>query len=102
MAGWLIDFQEFSREKRVCTVSVNQWVTNEEKQYAEKCGPFSEPSVVCIGDTEDSKTQCCLLLCFKPLSLFLTNQIRCPDWLREMRDGEQAEDDELKEASKVR
>ena len=27
-------------EKRVCTVSVSQWATNEEKQDAEKCGPF--------------------------------------------------------------
>ena len=30
----------YNREKRVCTVSVNQWATNEEKQDKEKCGPF--------------------------------------------------------------
>ena len=52
MAGWLIDSEEFSQvvsssqveaiitEKRVCTVSVNQWATNEEEQDEEKCGPF--------------------------------------------------------------
>ena len=49
----------YNREKRVCTVSVNQWATNEEKQDEEKCGPFqklsgqgeqrcSELSVVCL------------------------------------------------------
>ena len=48
--------------KRVCTVSVNQWATTEEKQDGEKCDPFqklseqgeqrcSEPSVVCVGNT---------------------------------------------------
>ena len=56
-----------NREKRVCTVSVNQWATNEEKQDEKKnvvrfrnsgqseqrC---SEPSVVCLGDTEDSES----------------------------------------------
>ena len=47
-------------------MSVNQWATNEEKQDEDKCGPFeklseqgeqrcSEPSVVCLGDTEDSQ-----------------------------------------------
>ena len=30
----------YSREKRVCTVSMNQWATNEEKQDEKKCGPF--------------------------------------------------------------
>ena len=30
----------YNREKRVCTVSVNQWATNEEKQDEKKCGPF--------------------------------------------------------------
>ena len=30
----------YNREKIVCTVSVNQWVTNEAKQDQEKCGPF--------------------------------------------------------------
>ena len=76
LAGWLILSPEFGQvvgssrveaittEKRVCTVSVNQWATSEEKQGEEKCGPFkklseqgeqrcSEPSVVCLGDTED-------------------------------------------------
>ena len=54
----------YNREKRVCTVSVNQQATNEEKQDEEKCGPFQklseqgeqscyEPSVVYLGDTED-------------------------------------------------
>ena len=58
----------YNRVKRVCTVSVNQWATNEEKQDQEKCGPFqklseqgeqrcSEPSVVCLGDTEDSQKE---------------------------------------------
>ena len=58
----------YNREKRVCTVSVNQWATNEEKQGEEKCGPFkklseqgeqrcSEPSVVCLGDTEDIQNE---------------------------------------------
>ena len=43
---------------------MNQWATNEEKQDEEKCGPFQklleqgeqrcfEPSVVCLGDTQD-------------------------------------------------
>ena len=43
---------------------MNQWANNEEKQDEEKCGPFqklskqgeqrcSEPSVVCLGDTQD-------------------------------------------------
>ena len=74
MAGWPIDSQEFSQvvrssrveaiitEMRVCTVSMNQWATNEEKmrrnvvsfrnskQGEQRC---SEPSVVCLGDTED-------------------------------------------------
>ena len=47
---------------------MNQWATNEEKQDEEKCGPFqklskqgeqrcSEPSVVCLGDTEDSQKE---------------------------------------------
>ena len=60
--------QSSSQEQRVCTVSVNQWATNEEKQDEEKCGPFqkhseqgeqrcSEPSVVCLGDTEDNQTE---------------------------------------------
>ena len=76
LAGWLIDSLEFSQVvrssrveaiitgRRVCTVSVNQWATNEKKQDEEKCGQFqklleqgeqrcSEPSVVCLGDTED-------------------------------------------------
>ena len=55
----------YNRDKRVCTVSVYQWASNEEKQDEEKCVPFqklseqgeqrcSEPSVVCLGDTEDS------------------------------------------------
>ena len=30
----------YNREKRVCTVSVNQRTTNEEKQDEENCGPF--------------------------------------------------------------
>ena len=29
-----------NREKRVCTISVNQWATNEEKRDEENCGPF--------------------------------------------------------------
>ena len=55
-----------NREKRVCTVSVNQWATKDEKQMRrsvvslrntqykgeQRC---SEPSVVCLGDTEDSQ-----------------------------------------------
>ena len=52
----------------MCTVSVNQWATNEEKQDEENCGPFqklseqgeqrcSEPSVVCVGVTEDSQRE---------------------------------------------
>ena len=81
LAGWLIDSQEFSqvvrssrveainnKEKRVCTVSVNQWATNEEMQDEEKCGPFqklsgqgeqrcSETSVVCLGDIEVSQKE---------------------------------------------
>ena len=52
VGGWLIDSQGFSQvvrssrveaiitERRVCTVSVNQWATNKEKQDEEKCGPF--------------------------------------------------------------
>ena len=45
---------------------MNQWATNEEKQDDEKCGPFLEtlrtrraakPSVVCLGDTEDSQKE---------------------------------------------
>ena len=47
---------------------MNQRATNEEKQDAEKCGPFkkhseqseqrcSEPSVVCLGDTENSQKE---------------------------------------------
>ena len=47
---------------------MNQWATNEEKQDDEKCEPFqklseqdkqrcSEPSVVCLGDTEDSQKE---------------------------------------------
>ena len=32
---------DYNREKTVCTVSVNQWATNEKKQ-AEKCGSFLE------------------------------------------------------------
>ena len=51
---------------------MNQWATNEEKRDEEKCGPFqklseqgkqrcSEPSVVCLGDTEDShKEESCI------------------------------------------
>ena len=35
-------WDEYNREKRGCTVSVNQWATNEEKQDEEKCGPFFE------------------------------------------------------------
>ena len=30
-----------NREKRVCTVSVNQWATSEEKQDEEKSGPWT-------------------------------------------------------------
>ena len=30
----------YNREKRVCTVSMNQWATNEEDQDEEKCGLF--------------------------------------------------------------
>ena len=30
----------YNREKKVCTVSMNQWATNEEKKDEEKCGPF--------------------------------------------------------------
>ena len=30
----------YNREKRVCTASVNQWATNEEKQDEKKCGLF--------------------------------------------------------------
>ena len=30
----------YNKEKRVCTVSVNQWATCQEKQDEEKCGPF--------------------------------------------------------------
>ena len=58
---------DYNREKTVCTVSVNQWATNEEKQDEEKCGPFwklseqgeqrSEPSVVCLGNTEGSQKE---------------------------------------------
>ena len=78
LAVWLIDSQEFSQvvrssrveaiitERRVCTVSVNQWVTSQEKRNEEKCGPFqklseqgeqrcSEPSVLCLGGTVDSQ-----------------------------------------------
>ena len=54
--------RQYNREKRVCTVSVNQWATNGEKQDEEKCGQFwklseqgEQPSVVCSGDTEDSQ-----------------------------------------------
>ena len=58
----------YNREKKVCTVSMNQWATNEEKKDEEKCGPFqkltgqgeqlcSEPSVVCLGDNEDSRKE---------------------------------------------
>ena len=47
---------------------MNQWATNEEKQDEKKCGPFQklseqgeqhcfEPSVVCLGDTEDSQKE---------------------------------------------
>ena len=32
----------YNRETRVCTVSVNQWANNEEKQDEEKCGPVLE------------------------------------------------------------
>ena len=60
--------QNYNREKRVCTVSVNQWATNEDKPGEEICGPFSElsgrgeqrcsePSVVCLRDTEDSQKE---------------------------------------------
>ena len=56
------------REKRVCIISVNQWATNEEKQDEEKCGPSQklseqgeqrccEPSVVCLGNIEDSQKE---------------------------------------------
>ena len=58
----------YNRDKRVCTVSVYQWASNEEKQDEEKCVPFqklseqgeqrcSEPSVVCLGDTEDCQKE---------------------------------------------
>ena len=61
--------QLYNREKRVCTVSVNQWATNEEKQDEEKCGPFqklseqgeqrcSEPSVVCLGEDSQKEESC--------------------------------------------
>ena len=30
----------YNRGERVCTVFVNQWATNEEKQDEEKCGSF--------------------------------------------------------------
>ena len=33
-------WSNYNREKRVCTVSVNQWATNEEKQDEEKCDQF--------------------------------------------------------------
>ena len=47
---------------------MTQWATSEEKQDEEKCGPFyklseqgekrcSEPSVVCLGDAEDSQKE---------------------------------------------
>ena len=47
---------------------MNQWATNEEKQDEEKCGPFqkfseqgeqrcSEPSVLCLEDTQDSQKE---------------------------------------------
>ena len=45
---------------------MNQRATNKEKQDDEKCGPFLEtlrtrraakPSVVCLGDTEDSQKE---------------------------------------------
>ena len=51
------------REKRVCTVSMNQWATNNEKQDGEQCGQLQklsgqgESSVVCLGDTEDSQKE---------------------------------------------
>ena len=32
----------YNREKRVCTVSVNQLAANDEKQDGEKCDPFQE------------------------------------------------------------
>ena len=34
----------YIREKRVCTVSVNQWATNEEKQNEEKISVFRSTS----------------------------------------------------------
>ena len=47
---------------------MNQWAINEDKQDEEKCGLFqklskqgkqccSEPSVVCLGNTQDSQKE---------------------------------------------
>ena len=63
-----LSWGNYNREKRVCTVSVNRWATNEEEHDEEKCGPFqklsgqgeqrcSEPSLVCLGGTEDSQKE---------------------------------------------
>ena len=63
-----LSWGNYNRERQVCTVSVNQWATSEEKQDEEKCGPFqklseqseqccSEPTVTCLGDTEDSQKE---------------------------------------------
>ena len=35
-----LSWRDYNRKKRVCTVSMNQWANNEEKQDEEKCGPF--------------------------------------------------------------
>ena len=80
MAGWSIDSQEFSQvarsnrvdavitERRECVLCLNQCATSADKQNEEKCALFkklsgqdeqrcSEPSVVCLGDTEDSQKE---------------------------------------------
>ena len=52
--------------ERSCAISVIQWATNEENQDSEKYGQLwklsgqgeqhcSEPSVICLGDSEDSQ-----------------------------------------------
>ena len=57
----------YNREKRICTVSMNQWAVNGEKQGEENVvrlelseegkQHFSEPSVVSLGNTEDSQKE---------------------------------------------
>ena len=40
LCGW----GNYNREKRVCTVFINQWATNKEKQDGEKCGQLEKLS----------------------------------------------------------